>query len=96
MDRGEGKTQPIELEFCRDSSQSIEPYDRLLSDAMEGEPLLFAREDEVEAAWRIVEPILEHPSPVRIYDPGSWGPHEAERLMHAFGGWQEPWSPGEA
>ena len=68
----------------------IEPYDRLLSDAMEGDPLLFARQDEVETAWSIVDPILRDPSPVREYDPGSWGPSQAEAMAASFGGWAAP------
>jgi glucose-6-phosphate 1-dehydrogenase len=62
-------------------------YERLLGDAMSGDALLFAREDGVEAAWTVVEPILESPTPVHEYEPGTWGPAPAERLAAEAGGW---------
>jgi glucose-6-phosphate 1-dehydrogenase len=68
------------------------PYERLLGDALEGDPSLFAREDTVEAAWRIVEPVLDGAVPVRHYRPGTWGPRQAARLAPA--GWHDP-SPRE-
>ncbi len=66
-------------------------YERLLSDAMHGDETLFAREDSVEAQWRVVEPILDHRlQPPSVYEPGTWGPAEAERLAAPFGGWHTP------
>jgi glucose-6-phosphate 1-dehydrogenase len=67
------------------------PYERLLGDALEGDPSLFARQDTIEAAWRIVEPVLDDAVPVRLYRPGTWGPRQAARL--APGGWHDP-APG--
>jgi glucose-6-phosphate 1-dehydrogenase len=67
------------------------PYERLLGDALEGDPSLFARQDTVEAAWRIVEPVLDGAVPVRTYRPGTWGPRQAAHL--APGGWHDP-APG--
>jgi glucose-6-phosphate 1-dehydrogenase len=64
------------------------PYERLLGDALEGDPSLFAREDTVEAAWRIVEPVLDGAVAVRQYRPGTWGPRQAARL--APSGWHNP------
>ncbi len=64
------------------------PYERLLGDALEGDPSLFARQDTVEAAWRIVEPVLDGAVPVRRYRPGTWGPRQAAQL--APGGWHNP------
>jgi glucose-6-phosphate 1-dehydrogenase len=64
------------------------PYERLLDDALEGDPSLFAREDTVEAAWRIVDPVLDGAVPIRDYRPGSWGPRQAAHL--APGGWHDP------
>jgi glucose-6-phosphate 1-dehydrogenase len=64
------------------------PYERLLGDALEGDPSLFAREDTVEAAWRIVDPVLDGAVAVRQYRPGTWGPRQAARL--AAGGWHNP------
>ena len=56
----------------------IDPYERLLGDAMVGDTMLFATQEFVEAAWRIVDDVLSDPSPVHLYDPGSWGPVEAQ------------------
>jgi glucose-6-phosphate 1-dehydrogenase len=68
----------------------MEPYERLLDDAMRGDPTLFAREDYVEQAWRIVDPILEKTTPVYEYEPGTWGPEEVNRLICPPGGWHDP------
>ena len=67
----------------------MEAYERLLTAAMEGDGTLFAREDYVEEAWRIVDPILKAALPVYEYDPKTWGPHEVDRLMPE-GGWHNP------
>jgi glucose-6-phosphate 1-dehydrogenase len=67
----------------------MEAYERLLTAAMEGDGSLFAREDYVEEAWRIVDPILKADTPVYTYEPGTWGPREAERVMPE-GGWHNP------
>ena len=64
----------------RADCDEMDAYERLLGDAMEGDPTLFAREDAVEAAWAIVDPVLATPTPVYPYEPGTWGPPEAERL----------------
>ncbi len=85
-----GESKSIELLACADRHEFLEPYDRLLGDALAGEAMLFAREDEVEAAWRIIDPVLERTSPVCQYDPGSWGPPEADRLLADHGGWRDP------
>jgi len=83
---------PFELSAVRqDAGADTDPYQRLLSDAMRGDASLFARQDVVEAAWAIVEPLLAHPPAVPIeYTPGSWGPAEAGRLVEAIGGWNTP------
>jgi glucose-6-phosphate 1-dehydrogenase len=65
-------------------------YERLLSAAMSGDELLFVREDAVEAAWAIVNPILGNGRPLYEYRPGSWGPAEADRLVADIGGWHDP------
>jgi glucose-6-phosphate 1-dehydrogenase len=66
------------------------PYERLLADAMAGDDALFAREDAIEAAWAVVEPVLvEHPA-VHLYAPGSWGPPAANHFIAADGGWRNP------
>jgi glucose-6-phosphate 1-dehydrogenase len=66
------------------------PYERLLEEAMEGDTSLFAREDSVDAAWEIVQPILGDVTPVHTYKPGSWGPVDADRLTAEVGGWHAP------
>jgi len=71
------------------------PYERLLGDAMNGDPELFARQDGIEAAWRVVEPVLGDVVGLQSYEPGSWGPAGAERLGAGIGGWRPP-SSGDA
>jgi glucose-6-phosphate 1-dehydrogenase len=79
--------QPVELELTRHpTADALEPYERLLGSAARGEAILFAREDEVEAAWRVVDPILGTATPCHLYDPHTWGPEEANRLAPP-GGW---------
>ena len=82
-----------ELTLVRQSEgEELGAYERLLGDAMEGDATLFARQDAVERAWEIVEPILGDATPLHEYEPGSWGPTEAERLMAKYGGWHAPGS----
>jgi glucose-6-phosphate 1-dehydrogenase len=67
------------------------PYERLLGDAMHGVTELFARQDAVEAEWQVVDPVLgEDAIPLYEYDPGTWGPEEANQLIAGDGGWSEP------
>jgi glucose-6-phosphate 1-dehydrogenase len=68
----------------------IEPYELLLGDAIAGDSTLFARQDYVEEAWRIVDPVLKMNTPVYEYDQGSWGPKEAETEVTPPGGWHNP------
>ena len=67
-----------------------EPYERLLGDAMNGNGALFTREDAVEAAWTVVEPVLKHHHRVRRYKRGSWGPKEADALIAPDSTWHNP------
>jgi glucose-6-phosphate 1-dehydrogenase len=84
-------TEPTELSVLRQpGSDELGPYERLLGDAMEGDPVLFAREDAVERAWEIVDPILKAETPLHMYEPGTWGPQEAERLAAPQCGWHDP------
>ncbi|HEY8888167.1 MAG TPA: glucose-6-phosphate dehydrogenase [Gallionella sp.] len=66
------------------------PYERLLSDAMAGDGALFTREDAIEAAWAVIDPVLDMPRPVYRYKPGSWGPKQADALIAADGSWNNP------
>jgi glucose-6-phosphate 1-dehydrogenase len=68
----------------------MDAYERLLGDAMAGDATLFAREDVVEAAWAIVDPVLSDSGQVYPYEPGSWGPKEAEALASTVDGWSDP------
>ena len=79
-----------ELCLHETTSDEIDPYERLLGDAMGGDAVLFAREDAVEAAWQVVEPILGNVTPVSVYEPGMWGPPEADSLAADIGGWHNP------
>jgi glucose-6-phosphate 1-dehydrogenase len=80
----------LELYLCDQHPDEMKPYERLLGDAMHGEMLLFAREDGVEAAWAVVEPVLEQHAPVIVYPVHSWGPKEGDSLIQADGGWHDP------
>jgi glucose-6-phosphate 1-dehydrogenase len=81
-------TEPTELTFMHNpKGDEMDAYERLLGDAMAGDPTLFAREDAVEAAWAIVEPILGAATPVHEYECGSWGPPDAAALTAEIGGW---------
>ena len=71
----------IELIARHGSGDEMQPYERLLGDAMRGDAMLFIREDGVEAAWRVLEPILSSPTPLYEYEPNTWGPPEAARLI---------------
>jgi glucose-6-phosphate 1-dehydrogenase len=82
---------PVELSaVSADQAAELGPYERLLTDAMNGDRMLFVRQDSVEAGWAIVEPILNDVRPPTSYDPGTWGPVEAESLAADIGGWHDP------
>jgi glucose-6-phosphate 1-dehydrogenase len=68
----------------------MDAYERVLGDAMKGDATLFAREDYVEEAWRIVDPVLKAGTPVYEYEPGTWGPKEVEERVAPAGGWLNP------
>ncbi len=93
---GEGMVgEPVELSVVDDDTEAdgghrVDAYERLLGDAMMGDPTLFARQDTVEAAWAVVDPVLAAPLPAYQYDPGSWGPREADALARDVGGWNTP------
>ncbi len=82
--------EPVELEVLRHERHALAPYERLLGDAMEGDATLFARQDEVEAAWEVVDRVLGNAAPVHEYEPDSWGPAEAGALIAPHGGWYDP------
>jgi glucose-6-phosphate 1-dehydrogenase len=79
-----------ELYLSEERSGDETPYERLLGDAMAGDGALFTREDAVEAAWAVVDPVLKTHHRVRPYKRGSWGPKEADTIITAGGGWHNP------
>jgi glucose-6-phosphate 1-dehydrogenase len=83
-------SEPTELRLVHQDKNEMQPYERLLGDAMEGDTSQFAREDSVDAAWAIVQPILGDVTPVHTYQPGTWGPIDADRLTAEVGGWHAP------
>jgi glucose-6-phosphate 1-dehydrogenase len=85
------ETDPTELRVVhQENGEEMDAYERLLGEAMMGDPTLFAREDAVEAAWAIVQPVLDGVTPVHEYEPGTWGPSEAAALAAEIGGWHSP------
>jgi len=80
----------IELLAHYQPPNEMEPYERLLGDAADGDATLFAREDSVEAAWRVVDPVLGSICPLYEYEPNTWGPAEADRVLLPQGGWHTP------
>lgn len=85
-------SRAVELDYSYDEHREgarDSAYARLLVDAMEGDQRLFARADGVEEAWRVLEPVLSNPPPLLRYQPQTWGPAEAERLVPGHG-WHQP------
>jgi glucose-6-phosphate 1-dehydrogenase len=83
--------EPIEMLARQDpQADEMDAYERVLHDAMAGDATLFAREDYVEEAWRIVDPVLKADSPVYEYEPGTWGPAEVEGSIVPPDGWHNP------
>ena len=82
--------EDVDLMTYHEQHDQKAPYERLLGDAMKGDQTLFAREDAVQEAWRIVEPVLGPCSPLHAYEPGSWGPDEANRLVNHGTTWHNP------
>jgi glucose-6-phosphate 1-dehydrogenase len=82
--------QPIELAFTEHHDDEMTAYERLIGDAIDGENLLFAREDGVEEAWRVIDDVLEHHDRAYPYKPHTWGPAQAEGLVKDPDGWHDP------
>ncbi len=92
---GENDTRTVDLslKFAEQLGDAPEPYERLLSDALRGDPSHFTREDGVEETWRIVAPLLEAPPPIEIYQPGTWGPAGTSAITAGYPDWRDPWLP---
>jgi glucose-6-phosphate 1-dehydrogenase len=92
MDEGDREIgEPVELLASRrPGPEEMDAYERVLGDAMNGDRTLFARQDYVEEAWRIVDPVLKKAIPVHEYEVGSWGPREVNKNVTPPGGWHNP------
>ena len=86
--------EPVELIARRQSGSEKQPYERLLGDALRGDPSLFTRDDSVEAAWRVIDPVLQpalgDAEPVQAYEPGTWGPSTAANIVASDESWHDP------
>lgn len=84
---------PIELDmrFGQEGGEGPTPYEVLLHAAMTGQNTRFTRQDAVEETWRVMQPLLDAPTPIHSYQPGTWGPAAAAEVPAGFGGWRMPW-----
>jgi glucose-6-phosphate 1-dehydrogenase len=91
---GDAHAAPIHLdmEFSEEGGEGPTPYEVLLHAAMRGDAVRFTRQDGIEEAWRILQPLIDSPPPVHPYAPGTWGPEAAGELLAGHGRWHEPWS----
>jgi glucose-6-phosphate 1-dehydrogenase len=83
----------LDMEFASFGGEGPTPYEVLLEAAMRGDSSHFARQDAVEETWRVVQPLIDAPPPVEVYEPGGWGPPSADDLVLDHGGWRSPWLP---
>ena len=81
----------LDMEFAEEGGEGPTPYEVLLHAALVGDSTRFTRQDSVEEAWRVMQPLLDAPPSVHPYAPGSWGPAEADRLVAGHGRWYGPW-----
>ncbi len=89
---GKEVSQPVslDLDFAEELGEPPQPYERLLADALRGDDTLFPRWRVIEETWRIVQPLLDSPPPLELYERGTWGPSSADALGAEHGGWREP------
>jgi glucose-6-phosphate 1-dehydrogenase len=85
--------EDVELVAIQHAGGTMKPYERLLGDAMRGDVSLFARQESVEEAWRVVDPVVGSATPLYEYEPGTWGPPEADALIAPYGAWRVPPDP---
>ena len=83
----------LDMEFESFGGDGPTPYEVLLDAAMRGDSSHFARQDAVEETWRVVQPLIDSPPPVEVYEPGTWGPASSDKLVLDYGGWRAPWLP---
>jgi len=89
---GKEVSQPVslDLDFVEELGVPPGPYERLLADALRGDSTLFPRWEVIEETWRIVQPMLDAPTPIEAYERGSWGPASADAIAEDHGGWRDP------
>jgi glucose-6-phosphate 1-dehydrogenase len=92
-DTAELRPVQLDMEFADFGGEGPIAYEVLLDAAIRGESSQFARQDAVEETWRVVQPLLDPPPPVEVYEPGTWGPASADDLTRDYGGWRPPWLP---
>jgi glucose-6-phosphate 1-dehydrogenase len=90
-DQGGPAPITLDMEFAEEGGEGPTPYEVLLHAALVGDSKRFTRQDTVEEAWRVMQPLLDSRPPVHSYAPGSWGPDEADHLVAGFGRWHGPW-----
>jgi glucose-6-phosphate 1-dehydrogenase len=83
----------LDMEFAEFGGEGPIAYEVLLHAALQGDSSHFARQDAVEETWRVVQPLIDAPTPVEVYEPGTWGPSSAGELTRDYGGWRDPWLP---
>jgi glucose-6-phosphate 1-dehydrogenase len=81
----------LDMEFADQGGEGATPYEVLLHAALVGDSTRFTRQDGVDETWRVMQPLLDAPPPVHAYQPGTWGPAQADALTAAYGGWHSPW-----
>jgi glucose-6-phosphate 1-dehydrogenase len=90
-DRGGPQEITLDMEFAEEGGEGPTPYEVLLQAAMDGNSAPFTRQDSIDETWRIMMPLLEHAPPVHSYEPGTWGPKEADQLLAGIDRWHGPW-----
>jgi glucose-6-phosphate 1-dehydrogenase len=90
-DAAEPEPITLDMEFAQEGGEGPTPYEVLLHAALIGDDRRFTRQDSVEEAWRILQPLLDAPPPVHAYAKGTWGPEAADRLVAGHGHWHGPW-----
>ena len=81
----------LDMEFAKEGGEAATPYEVLLHAAIVGDATAFTRQDSVEESWRVVQPLLDNPPKVIMYEQDSWGPPQADKLLTGYGGWRKPW-----
>jgi len=88
----EARPITLDMKFADEGGEGPTPYEVLLHAAMVGQTVRFTRQDGVDEQWRIMQPLIDAPPPVRPYAPGTWGPEGDGALVAGHGRWHEPWT----